>query len=211
MGFPPAGRITYAGALIECHDAPARNPLAPMTLDPETYASIAPVRALPQRSRASSDPVAATSPGTRMLLAGPLVAVASMLAALVTTEAAGVPLRDPDHVAGRRLVGVLWLVGLLIVLDVVVRAALRSRGLRSVGRAIASVRRERWTLERGVAVGSALVSFYVTYLAYRNLKSVVPLLRPGELFDPQLADLDRAMFGGHDPCTPSSGPESRRT
>src|SRR5215210_6792984 len=107
---------------------PSAHPLAPMTLDPETYASIAPVRALPQRGRAaSSDSVGATSPGTRMLLAGPLVAVASMLAALVTTEAAGVPLRDPDHVAGRRLVMVLCLVGLLIVLDVVVRAARRSR------------------------------------------------------------------------------------
>jgi hypothetical protein len=42
-----------------------------------------------------------------------------------------------------------------------------------------------------VAVASALVSFYVTYLAYRNLKSILPLLRPGELFDRQLADADR--------------------
>ena len=41
---------------------------------------------------------------------------------------------------------------------------------------------------RVLAVVSALVSFYVTYLAYRNLKSVVPLLRPGDLFDAQLAD-----------------------
>jgi hypothetical protein len=63
-----------------------------------------------------------------------------------------------------------------------------------------SVRRERWTLARGVAVLSALVSFYVTYLAYRNLKSVVPLLRPGELFDRQLADLDRSLVGGNDPA-----------
>jgi membrane-associated phospholipid phosphatase len=40
----------------------------------------------------------------------------------------------------------------------------------------------------------------VTYLAYRNLKSVVPLIRPGDLFDRQLADLDRSLFGGHDPA-----------
>jgi membrane-associated phospholipid phosphatase len=50
------------------------------------------------------------------------------------------------------------------------------------------------------AVGGALLSFYVTYLAYRNLKSVVPLLRPGDLFDRQLGDLDRALFAGHDPA-----------
>ena len=52
-----------------------------------------------------------------------------------------------------------------------------------------------------MAVASALVSFYVTYLAYRNLKSILPLLRPGELFDRQLADVDRGLFGGHDPAT----------
>ena len=52
-----------------------------------------------------------------------------------------------------------------------------------------------------MAVASALVSFYVTYLAYRNLKSVVPLLRPDDLFDRRLADLDRSLFAGHDPAT----------
>jgi membrane-associated phospholipid phosphatase len=62
------------------------------------------------------------------------------------------------------------------------------------------VRRERWTLNRGIAVLSALIAFYVTYLAYRNLKSVVPLLRPGELFDRQLAEFDRSLLGGSDPA-----------
>jgi membrane-associated phospholipid phosphatase len=37
-------------------------------------------------------------------------------------------------------------------------------------------------------------------MAYRNLKSVVPLLRPGELFDRQLAELDRDLFAGNDPA-----------
>jgi membrane-associated phospholipid phosphatase len=52
-----------------------------------------------------------------------------------------------------------------------------------------------------VAVASALVSFYVTYLAYRNLKSIVPLLRPGALADGRLADYDRALFAGNDPAS----------
>jgi membrane-associated phospholipid phosphatase len=38
-------------------------------------------------------------------------------------------------------------------------------------------------------------------MAYRNLKAVVPLVRPEVLFDRQLADWDRAIFGGHDPAT----------
>ncbi|CAA9477577.1 MAG: hypothetical protein AVDCRST_MAG53-426 [uncultured Solirubrobacteraceae bacterium] len=135
-----------------------------------------------------------------MLVAGPAVAAVSIFAALVATNAAGLPLRDPDHVAGRRLVLVLCLVAVLVALDVVVRAGRRTGTLRPTRAELRRVRRERWTLGRGVAVASALTSFYVSYLAYRNLKSVVPLLRPGELFDRQLAALDRMLFAGNDPA-----------
>ena len=142
----------------------------------------------------------AEAPRRRAVVAGPLVAVVSVVAAVLATSAAGVPLRDPDHVAGRRLVYVLLLVVVLIVLDVVVRASRRSAGLVPSLAELESVRRERWTAPRGIAVGSALISFYVTYLAYRNLKSMVPLLRPDDLFDRQLADVDRTLFAGHDPA-----------
>jgi len=132
--------------------------------------------------------------------AGPVVAVVTLVAALLTTHAAGVPLRDPDGVAGRRFLWVIGLVVALVGLDVVVRAGRRS-GTRTPSRAaMRSVRRERWNWHRGVAVGSALISFYISYLAYRNLKSVVPLLRPGDLFDRQLADLERGLLGGSDPA-----------
>jgi PAP2 superfamily protein len=135
----------------------------------------------------------------RMLVAGPLVAIVSLVAAVVVTNAAGLPLRDPDHVAGKRLLAVLVLVALLFVLDVAVRAARRTGRRLPTRAAMARVRRERWTLARGLAVGAALVSFYASYLAYRNLKSVVPLIRP-ELFDGQLVELDRVLFGGNDPA-----------
>ena len=128
------------------------------------------------------------------------MAVVSLAAALLAPDAAGLPLRDPDHVAGRRLVLVLGLVAALVGLDIAVRAARRAGRLRPSWADLNSVRRERWTAGRGIAVATALISFYVTYLAYRNLKSVVPLLRPGELFDRQLADLDRTLFGGNDPA-----------
>ncbi|HEX2105242.1 MAG TPA: phosphatase PAP2 family protein [Solirubrobacteraceae bacterium] len=135
-----------------------------------------------------------------MLAAGPLVALITMVAAFICTDAAGLPVRDPDHVAGRRLLIVFALVGALVALDVVVRAARRT-GTRWPSRAaMRAVRRERWTARRGLLVASALISFYITYLAYRNLKSVVPLLRPGELFDRQLAEVDRSLFGGNDPA-----------
>jgi len=144
----------------------------------------------------------AEAPGLqrRMVAAGPIVAVVSMIAALIATGAAGIPLRDPDHVAGRRLVLLLALVALLVALDVVVRASRRAPGLVPSRALVAEVRRERWTWRRGAVVATALVSFYASYFAYRNLKSVVPLLRPNELFDRQLADWDRVLFGGNDPA-----------
>jgi hypothetical protein len=87
-----------------------------------------------------------------------------------------------------------------VMLDIAIRARRRA-GTRWPSRAaMRAVRRERWSPYRCVAVASALVGFYVSYLAYRNIKSVIPLLRPGELFDRQLADFDRAMFGGSDPA-----------
>jgi hypothetical protein len=136
----------------------------------------------------------------RMLAAGPLVAIGTVITALFMTRAEGLSLRDPDHVAALYLALVGCGVALLVGLDIAIRAA-RSTGRFPPSRAeLQRVRRERWTLGRGVAVASALVSFYATYMAYRNLKSIVPLLRPGELFDHQLADLDRNLFGGHDPA-----------
>jgi membrane-associated phospholipid phosphatase len=138
---------------------------------------------------------------TRSVLAGPAVAVVTLIAAAVATRAAGVPFRDPEYAVGHRLALMGCVVALLVVLDVVVRAGSRSQRLTPSLAAMRSVRRERWTLRRAVAVASALISFYVTYLAYRNLKSIVPLLRPGELFDRQLAEVDRGLFGGHDPAT----------
>jgi hypothetical protein len=144
----------------------------------------------------SRDPGDPDLPSRRSVAAGPLVAVVTLVAALLATQAAGVPLRDPDNVAGRRLVWVVCLVVALVWLDVAVRAGRRSGTLTPSRAMMRSVRRERWSWYRGLVAGSAVVSFYVSYLAYRNLKSVVPLLRPGELFDSQLAELERGLFGG---------------
>jgi len=155
---------------------------------------IPPVLAL-KTTDASAEPLQ-----RRMVLAGPAVAAASMLAAVIATQASGVPLRDPDGVVGRRLLIVFAFVGGLVALDALVRAARLSGRRLPTLTALAIVRRERWTVRRGLIVFSALVSFYVTYLAYRNLKSVVPLLRPGDLFDHQLSELDRDLFAGSDPA-----------
>ena len=147
-----------------------------------------------------ADPGAPEPPTWRSVAAGPLVAIVTVLAALLATHAAGVAFRDPHNMVGRRLIMVGFLAALLALFDIVIRAGYRSRKLTPSRAAMRSVRRERWPARRGVAVAVALVSFYVTYLAYRHLKSLVPLLRPGENFDRQLAAFDRSLFGGHEPA-----------
>jgi hypothetical protein len=148
----------------------------------------------------SVDPVASEAATWRTVVAGPAVAVVAVVLALVGTQAAGVPFADWEHAVAERLALMACIVAVLMLLDIVVRAARRSGTLAPSPAAMRSVREERWPLRRVSAVASALVSFYVTYLAYRNLKSVVPLLRPGELFDRQLADYDRILFAGNDPA-----------
>jgi hypothetical protein len=59
--------------------------------------------------------------------------------------------------------------------------------------------RERWPAARLAMTGGVVLAFYATYFAYRNLKSIVPLLRD-ELFDRRLGDIDRNVFGGSDPA-----------
>jgi hypothetical protein len=142
----------------------------------------------------------AEAPGWRGVLAPPLVALLTLLAALVATEAAGVSFRDPDNVAAGYVAMVAPAVGLLIGIDVWLRARRITGAWKPGWTMMRHVRRERWTRSRIIAVFVALISFYVTYLAYRNLKGVIPMLRPGDLFDNQLADADRTLFFGHDPA-----------
>src|SRR3954462_5190953 len=96
----------------------------------------------------------------RMALAGPLVGVVSMITAVIVTNAAGIPVRDPDHIAGKRLGALLALVAVLFVLDVVVRAARRTGRRLPTRAAAARVRRERWTRPRAVAVGGRAARFH---------------------------------------------------
>ena len=137
----------------------------------------------------------------RGVWAGGLVAAATVVGGIVATDSVGLKLRDPDHVAALYL-GLVGLgVALLVVLDVALRARMRNGGRWPTRAEMAQVRRARWTGARMAAAGLALVGFYATYMAYRNLKAIVPLLRPGDNFDAQLADADRAIFAGNDPAT----------
>ena len=136
----------------------------------------------------------------RLLAAGPIIAAFTVIAALIACDRAGVSFRDPDHVAALYILEVGAGVALMIAIDIYIRAARRNGTRRPTRTMLGAIRGERWTASRLAAVASSIVAFYVTYLAYRNLKSLPPLLRPDVLFDSQLADVDRFLFFGNDPA-----------
>jgi hypothetical protein len=155
----------------------------------------------PPEAKPTPATVRATPPPRwREVAAPPAVGLVMLVAALIATNAADVRFRDPDNVAAGYFVMVGFAAALLVGLDVAINAA-RVTGTRLPSRAsMREVRRARWTWQRMAAAGCALLSFYVSYLAYRNLKGLLPILRPGDLFDRELDAVDRALFGGHDPA-----------
>ena len=60
--------------------------------------------------------------------------------------------------------------------------------------------RERWPWEHVRFALVGLGAWYLTYAAFRNLKSFVPFVNR-HLWDSTLADLDRILWLGHDPAT----------
>ena len=60
--------------------------------------------------------------------------------------------------------------------------------------------RTHWTRPRMELVVIGLLSFYVTYVSYRNLKSQLPFVEgKGHKFDTELNIIDKALFFGHSP------------
>jgi uncharacterized membrane protein (DUF485 family) len=58
--------------------------------------------------------------------------------------------------------------------------------------------RTHWTKDRMVLVAGGIVSFYVVYVSYRNLKSFLPSVISTK-YDHELHLIDRAIFFGHEP------------
>ena len=126
-----------------------------------------------------------------LALAGAAVAVA------VTYH---LPLRDPDGVVVPTYVRLPVLLFLAFLTDVVPRAAWRARSLVRFPGILRSVVRERWTWEHTRFALVGLGAWYLTYAAFRNLKSFVPFVNRS-LWDGSIANLDRVLWLGHDPAS----------
>jgi membrane-associated phospholipid phosphatase len=133
------------------------------------------------------------------LLPSLVLGVAMIVVMVVVSAAYDLPVRDADGILGGRIVLLLATIGIFLAIDVVPRAGRRCDWQRGrLGAAIAQVTRERWSRRRLAIVLLGIVAFYMTYFAYRNLKSFLPLITPQDL-DMNLLRLEQDALGGTHP------------
>ncbi|MGL5823265.1 MAG: phosphatase PAP2 family protein [Nocardioides sp.] len=132
-----------------------------------------------------------------------LCGVAVVMSALAVTVAAIVdrPLVDPDWFLGPSWFRLLAMLIGAFVIDVVPWALWHSRQQRLPMVPIARARlRAHWTRERVTLLVVGLLSFYVTYFTYRNLKSFLPLVLGLDKYDRALHRVDQWLFLGTEPA-----------
>ena len=138
----------------------------------------------------------------RAYLAPVFLAVVGLACMLIVALAEGLPIRDPDaRYVGSPLLLVALICLIFVILDLIPRAwrASRSSGTSYLA-GVRSVFFDRWWGRRGAIVLASIISFYVTYLSYRNLKSFMPFVN-GSNHDEALLDAERWFFFGSDPAT----------
>jgi membrane-associated phospholipid phosphatase len=130
-----------------------------------------------------------------------MVLLAVLMSAATITVAAvyDLPIRDPDGYFGKTFVRLPAIVLACVFLDIAPRAIRRAARVRDVGPMFVAVARERWTASHMTVVAVGLTSWYIIYVAFRNLKSFVPFVND-RLFDAELARLDRWFTMGYDPA-----------
>ncbi|MCW2757829.1 MAG: inositol phosphorylceramide synthase [Nocardioidaceae bacterium] len=128
--------------------------------------------------------------------------------ALICSKAQGVPLRDPDGFLGPAYLRLPILVGGAFFADLIPRTLWRARlKPQDFKRTAQLIVREHWTRDRIQLVVVGLISFYVTYVSYRNLKNFLPFIRSNAngpiTYDNELHKIDLWLLFGHDPATVS--------
>ncbi len=129
------------------------------------------------------------------------VAIVMGVVSVIASLSLGESLRDPDGSLGPSWVKLPSMVLGAFVVDVVPRSLWRSRRrLRTFGSHAREIVRDHWTKDRITLVVIGLVSFYVTYVSYRNLKNYLPLVFGRSTHDALLHHIDRFLMFGHEPA-----------
>ena len=127
-----------------------------------------------------------------------ILSVVVGVTAIVASQRLGVPLRDPDGFLGPAYIR-LPLIGLLFFAAGIIPQAIRRSGWRHAPKTIRTIVREEWTWGRVGNIAIGLVSFYICYVSYRNLKSYLPLIHD-RLYDHDLLQLDHFLMFGNNPA-----------
>ena len=119
---------------------------------------------------------------------------------LVVAHSIGRTMVDPDGFLGPSWLRLPMLLGAAFVLDLLRTLVVRRHQLLQPRALIRARIKEHWGRERLILVVLGLVSFYVTYVSYRNLKSFLPFVEgENHKFDRELDLVDHALFFGHSP------------
>jgi hypothetical protein len=121
------------------------------------------------------------------------------ITAIVASKILGLPIRDPDGFLGPSYVR-LPLIVLLFFSVGVIPTALKRNGIRGFRRGVMKIVDEEWTWKRLFYISVGLGSFYICYVSYRNLKSYLPTIREGVLYDNRMLQLDHFLMFGHNPA-----------
>lgn len=128
-------------------------------------------------------------------VAGLVMAVATVVFAVINE----LPIRDPDSLIPGYIRFPL-IVLTAIAADVVPRLVWRSRrDLRSLPTHWHDIMRERWPRAHWIYAVGGVSAWYLSYAAFRNLKSMVPFIN-GTNWDREFAAIDRELWFGHDPA-----------
>jgi hypothetical protein len=121
--------------------------------------------------------------------------------AVVASLSLGEGLKDPDGSLGPSWFRLPMMVLGAFVVDVLPRSLWRSRRrMGSFWSHARSIIEEHWTRQRVGLVVIGLVSFYVTYVSYRNLKNFLPLVNNSKTYDLALHSIDKAIMFGQEPA-----------
>ena len=109
---------------------------------------------------------------------------------------------DPDGFLGPSWLRLPLIILGAFLLDVLPRTLWASRFKPALMPDLVRQRvRDHWDRERIILVVLGLVSFYITYVCYRNLKSFLPFIMGEDKYDRELHLIDRALMFGHEPAT----------
>lgn len=130
-----------------------------------------------------------------------VVSLALAAATAVMAWVYDLPIRDPDGgVAGPTYLRLPAILMLAFLIDVLPRAAWRARHQPALAvRRFSEVVAERWRWEHARFALVGLGAWYLTYSAFRNLKSFVPFVNQN-LWDSTLDKVDRVLFLGNEPA-----------